>query len=252
MYDENFGSVRIYFKKITDAPITDDRSLEIFSDLTYISSNNSIQHVEINFPKDGFSFIASADRNIGRARRNYNMFDNDGYWIGVQINLPKTDIEKIRAYCEQCERESTYDFSSLYCILCDKLSGRFKKPNTHSCASLTFNALLQSQYFRLLINEHVYRGDRMRLIRESHSPDPMYIYRAFEKILKVEFEDPIVEEIKETYIYNHETLLDYEKQHNYVKSNDEFFIVKTEGDQEESEAHAALFAPERWCLSFLE
>lgn len=252
MYEENFGTVRVYFKRIIDAPVTDDRSLEVFSDLTYLFSNNSVQHVEINFPKDNFSFIASADRHIGRAKRNYNMFDNDGYWIGFSIKLPKTDIEEIRLYCERCERESMYDFSSVYLVMFISLSTRFKKPNTHSCASLTFNALLISQFFRTIVNENIYHRDRIRMINEAHSPDPMYIYNALNTLSQKEFDDQIVTQIKEPYIFDHQTLMEYEIQHNYVKSNDDFFIVKTEGDQEEPEGHAVLFGPEKWCLSFLE
>ncbi len=250
MEDDSFSYVNVHFKRIINAPVI-ERSLDMCSDLTYACSNETVQHVEIHFPSDNFSYLASSDYDIGKTRRFYNMIENEGFWVGFAIRLPVRDIETIREYCERCEKDVKYDFTSLYCVLFPWLAMRCREHNTHSCASLTFNALLQSQYFRLALLEHVFSNNREALVIMSRSPNPMSIYRILAQLTRVKFEKPIVTFINEQYVYDQQWMATNSKAH--IKTNEEFFTDLTaEGDQEASGGHVALTAAEKLCLSFLE
>jgi len=241
MEDDSFGTINVFFKKIIDPPLI-DRSLEFCSDLTYACSNHSVQHVELQFPSDNFTFLASSDRDIGKTTRYYHMIEPEGFWIGMKLHLPKSDIADIRRYCEDRIDDTTYDFHGLYCILFPWLASKLKRPNTHSCASFTFNALAQSAFFRRIVFERIFMKNKEHMAQKMRSPDPMIIYRILIVIKNMSFEYDVVSFINEQYIYDPSWMAKFVK--NPIKSGDE--------EKEAQEDYSALSASEKRCLALIE
>lgn len=232
-----FGEFYVFFKKVTHAPVI-ERNFDFCSDVTFICENNVFQHVEISFlEKDGYTaYLATTAKGIIAVyHRDYTFIDNEGYWICYAIKVPKHEMILIKQYCESCIEEARYDFSSLYFAWFQGLAFMLKKPNTHSCTSLTFNALLQSPSLRQLLLYHIFNNDVFDMMKQSHSPDPNYVYKMF-KMMVIKAENgefdgfyPVSKK-KMKYVY------DFTQMNNSgkicIKSSDDYFIEPHESEED--------------------
>lgn len=225
-----YEKVFIFFKKITSAPII-DRIMDYCSDVSYLCSNKSLQHVEIAFLEKGryVTYLATTNYDgIITIERDYTFIDNEGYWVCYSIKIPKKEAKMIRKYCDDSMQSAKYDFSSLYLVCSEKLSFSFKRENTHSCASLCFSSLLQSPSFRNLLLYHCFNNNNEDMIKASHCADPNKIY-AMIKILidkskNGDFNGFIIcEKEKINYVYDFCELNNISNKM-IIKSSDEYFI----------------------------
>ena len=212
-------TVQIYFKKIINAPII-ERSFNFCSDFTYCCKNNRIQHAEICFCEDNSTFLATIDSDIRITKRDYSLIDNEGFWIGFTLTFHKDDIKMIRQYCETNEQDSVYDMSSFYWSCIPSLGFYFKQKNTHSCASLCFNALLQSAAFRSILLKEKYQPTEV--VKMSHSADPNILYRLLKNLLVKPIYESFIQRIEMKYIYNYGAL--HNNLRKYIMSSSDYFL----------------------------
>lgn len=227
--DNKYEKVFIFFKKVTSAPII-DRILDYCSDVSYLFSNKSFQHVEIGFYEKNqyITYLATTNYDgIITVVRDYTFIDNEGYWVCYSIKIPRKELKMIKNYCVQSARFSRYDFTSLYFLCSEKLSFSFKKENTHSCASLCFNSLLESPSFKNLLLTHCFDNNE-DLIKAAHCADPNKIYTIIriliDKSKNGDFNGFIVcEKEKINYIYDYSELTNISNKM-IIQSSDKYFI----------------------------
>ena len=94
-----------------------------------------------------------------------------------------------------------------------------KKPKTHSCASLCFNALIQSEYFREIMLEMGF--NQSEIIKISHHANPNILYRILRKVEKNAKYKHFIEKTKIEYIWSHEYL--HSNDQKYIISSDDYF-----------------------------
>lgn len=248
-YDfDELNFICVYFKIIIHAPLI-DRTCNFCADFGFLYSSKTVHHVEINFPEDNVTFLSTTDRNITSTKRIYTLIDNEGFWIGFKIFLDKHEISKIRKKCLLCEKTCEYDYSSLYCILCNPLSFYFKKINTHTCASLTFTSLLESYYLKSIILDKIYQNNKIQMYKDSHSSDPNILYKILLTLNQItSIENPIVQEIKMRYVHNFSALNIHDAKN--IITTDDFFNPKNREDGEDQEEiqNYYLSPLEKWCL----
>lgn len=195
------------------------RSFNFCSDLTYCCKNNRIQHAEICFCDDNSTYLATIDSDIRTTKRDYSHIDNEGFWMGFSLTFPKEEVKAIRQYCETNERESVYDMSSFYWSCIPALGFYFKQKNTHTCASLCFNALIQSPTFRDILRKERY--DPPTLVKMSHSADPNILYRVLNNLLKKYGPESFIQKVDMKYVYNYESL--HNNLRKYIVSSIDYF-----------------------------
>lgn len=212
--------VQIYFKKSSNAPIL-ERSFNFCGDCTFICKNDRIQHAEICFLNDKTTYLATIERHVDKMNRQYNLLEDEGYWIGFEFRLPYSEITNMRNYCEECNSYYEYDLNSLYCICFPALAAAFKKVKTHSCASLCFNTLLKSKIFYDILIEMGYSDSD--ILGLSNQANPNVLYEILKQILKNPKYSHFISKIKMNYIFNIEEQ-DYLVNHpKYINSSDSFF-----------------------------
>lgn len=217
-------TVQIYFKKIINAPII-ERSFNFCSDLTYCCKNNRIQHAEICFCDDNCTFVSTIDCDIRKTNRDYSMIDNEGYWIGFTLTLNKEEMKLIRKYCETSQESYLYDMASFYWSCFPSLGFYFKQKNTHSCASLCFNALLQSAQFRAILMREKYLPKE--IVRMSHTADPNVLYRILRTLSDNPDYSSFIYPIDMKHVYNYEAL--HNNQRKYIISSNDYFLDSSHG-----------------------
>lgn len=233
----DFGEFYVSFKKVTHAPVI-EKSFDFCSDASFLCDNNVFQHVEISFlEKDGYTaYVARTSKGITPIyHRDYTFIDNEGYWVCYVIKVPKHEIALIKEFCKSCVEETAYDFSSLYFAWFQKLAFMLKRSNTHSCTSLTFNALLQSPSFKQLLLNHIFNNNTFDMLKQSHSPDPNNIYRIFKTLIQKAEDGDFggsypVSKLKMKYVY------DFTQMNNYarvcIRSSDDYFITSPEQEED--------------------
>lgn len=235
-----YEKVFIFFKKVIGAPVV-ERRLDYCGDVSFCCDSGTYQHVEIGF-RDKIhpyeTYIATTNRGIMRVNRDYTFIDSEGFWVCYSIKIPKSEIDLIRQYCESCIDNSVYDFSSLYLVCLEQIAFMMKKKNTHSCASLTFTALLESPSFKNLLLRCIFNGDFIEMMKKAHSSDPNNIYRVLKMIKRKSEEDDTfdglypVEKEKIAYTYDFASLGNSNKI--CIISSDEYFTTlhKSQEDDE--------------------
>lgn len=237
----SFGEFYVFFKKVINAPVI-ERRFDFCSDISFLCENNVFQHVEITFIEKGeyVTYLASTVKEDGIIKlyyrdREYKSIGNEGYWVSYAIKVPKHELDLIKQYCESCLEESAYDFSSLHFAWCQPLAFMMKRPNTHSCTSLTFNALLQSPSLKQLLLHHVFNNNMLEMIKQSHSPDPNVIYRMFKTMIRKADDDEFngfypISKQKMKYEYDFSELRNDSKI--CIKSSDAYFITSPESEED--------------------
>jgi hypothetical protein len=150
----NSVEISVWFKRI-DGPPEVERTSDYLNDIS-AAVGDHVQHVELRMTNGDVYTSVTEGGVVCKPDKDHSVVNGEGFWIGFKVCVPISEANRVQEFARNRQGQE-YSFADLIrgffggCCVGSRMAGDLRAK--HTCTSICFEALAQSDTFCGVLSE---------------------------------------------------------------------------------------------------